>query len=222
MLFKNLDFIFLQLWTWCVSNCNWCSRKLDNYKLGEINFIKNNINKLLDSIFEGKLLIYNIDYFDIPKNLVEFIIYNSDSFEKIYFHTNFRKLKHNVPKNINFLYQRDLDEEEILFLVKFLINNNLQNNIEFILWYDREIYFYKFMLVLKKYFYFSIKHIYNGVSFNINNNTIKIFNKLWERKKLSSCFFKNNIYCTDSQVEFKDDFYISCLEVLLNWYIKIS
>jgi len=73
MLFKNLNFIFLQLWTWCVSNCKWCSRKLEKYGLLNEEIIKNNINKL-SSIFNNNLLIYNIDYFDLPKNLVTFIL----------------------------------------------------------------------------------------------------------------------------------------------------
>lgn len=51
MLFQNLDFIFLQLWTWCISNCFWCTRKNENYKLGSLDIIKKKYRKNNLNIF---------------------------------------------------------------------------------------------------------------------------------------------------------------------------
>jgi len=218
MLFTNLDFIFLQLGDGCISNCSGCSRKNDSYDLWNIYNIKNNINKLIkNNIFSWKLLIYNIDYFDLSNELLSFILSKSSNFSKIYFHTNFRKINYDkLSEEINFLYQRDLNNQEIVFFVKLLLNKKIKNKVNYVLWYDDEKYKIKLLKVLLKYFTFD----FNKDTFKIWNNIIKLYNKVWERKKLKKCFYNNSINKNINWIKFWKNFYISCLEILLNWDIR--
>lgn len=119
--------------------------------------------------------------------------------------------------DIKFLYQRDLNKEEIAFLIKFLLNNDISNNIDFVFWYDEEKYKIIFVKLLEKYFNIKKK---KEDYYTIWNNTIKIFNKNWERRKLRNCFFYNSIEINDWKIIFWDNFYISCLEILINWDIR--
>jgi len=219
MLFSNLNFVFLQLWTWCISNCSHCLRSRQQYGMWSIIDIKSNIDKLT-TVFNENLLIYNIDYFDLPEDLINYVLHKRFFFKKIYFHTNFRSFNSLKVKNkINFLYQRDLSNSEIIFITKFLLTNKMENKITFVLWYDNPNYKIKLIKVLSKYF--KLNYQENNRSFYIWKSEFMIYNKDWERQKLTQCFFKDSINIINSNVVFGKNFFISCLEVLLNWDIRV-
>lgn len=223
MLINNLDSLFFQAGTWCVSDCKWCFRQFWNKNIFFAELI-NNICRVVDSkIFSGNIMIYNIDYFSFSKEEILQIQQYDKYFKKISFHTDFRNVDiDKIFPDIDFVYQKNFSLKEIIFFLDFL-KKWIKNNVLFAYWC---IDFQDIVKMIKILKFHQIKmHSFlrndTELSFCIGDNySLKFFIADRERYNILNCYFQDCIFVENNAINFWKNFYLWYLEVQLSWNIR--
>ena len=222
---KGLDYLMISLSSWCISNCSWCNKYLEDNILFNINKVRWHINRLKNIWFLPKSFIFfNYDYFKLTnRELINLYDINLFKDKDILFHTDFSVITNSwlsflEKHNIKLIFQRNLDYKSIKTF--FLSIKHIKKlKVEYVFWVDNNLKLYIFFLNKILDLWFVKKH---DNEFILNNSIIKFFFYKWERIFIKNCFFDNSIKVNDDNIFIDSNIYTpNYFEIMINWDIRV-